>query len=131
MQGSFLNKCFENHIKKQREKLLNKADIYGIHFQVDGATIKYTSILNILDGWVNLPVPVQKIVDCKVYTKGGHKKDVNCFLESFFDSMNDLDPEKKLLDLHIFDGESVCRKAKNIEGCLYYAIMYCWVRAYL
>ena len=28
--------------------------------------------------------------------------------------MNDLHPEKKLVDLHIFDGASVCRKALKI-----------------
>ena len=39
---------FENHIKNQREKLLNGSDIYGLHFQGDGATIKDKIILNIL-----------------------------------------------------------------------------------
>ena len=48
-----------------------------------------------------------------------------------FDPLNDLDPEKKLFDLHIFDGASVCRKAKNIEGCLSHDVMYCWSIAYL
>ena len=33
VRGTYLDKCFENHIKNQHEKLLNKADIYGIHFQ--------------------------------------------------------------------------------------------------
>ena len=40
--GPLLDNCFENHIKNQREKLLNGADIYGIHFQGDGATINKT-----------------------------------------------------------------------------------------
>ena len=50
MQGLLLDKFFENHIKNQREKLLKGADIYGLHFQGDGATIKDTPILNILAG---------------------------------------------------------------------------------
>ena len=41
------------------------------------------------------------------------------FVKSLFDSMNDLDPEKKLVDLHMFDGSSVCRNAKNILKVVY------------
>ena len=59
---------------------------------------------------------VQNIVDCTGHTTGGHKKDANCFAESFFDPMNDLNTEKEIVDLYIFDGSSVCRKAKKIEG---------------
>ena len=35
-----LDKCFDNHIKNQPEKLLNGAYIYRLHFQGGGATIK-------------------------------------------------------------------------------------------
>ena len=61
MQGPLLDNCFENHIKNQCEKLLNGADIYGLHFQGDGETIKDTPLLNFLDGGVRLLVSVQKI----------------------------------------------------------------------
>ena len=44
---------------------------------------------------------------------GGHKKDAKFVVESFFDPMNDLDPEKKLVDLHMFYGASVCRKSQK------------------
>ena len=50
VRGTFLDKCFKNHINNQREELLNGADIYGIYFQCDGATIKDTHLLNILAG---------------------------------------------------------------------------------
>ena len=33
--GTLLDKCFENHINNQCEKLLNGADIYGHHVQGD------------------------------------------------------------------------------------------------
>ena len=52
VQGPLLDNCFENHIKKQCEKLPNGADIYGLHFQCGGATIKDTPLLNILAGGV-------------------------------------------------------------------------------
>ena len=75
--------CFENHTKNQRDKLLNGAYIYGINFQGDGATIKETPLLNILDGGVYLPMSVQKIVDCTGHITGGHKKDAIFFCGDF------------------------------------------------
>ena len=101
--------CFDNYIKNQCWKLLNRADRYGIHFQGDGATIKYTPLLDILSGGVRLSVSVQNIMDCTCHTTGDHNKDANFFADSFFDTMNDLDLENKLVDLHEFDGASVCR----------------------
>ena len=56
---------------------------------------------------------VQKIVDCTGHIKGCHKKDTKFVAESFFDPMNDLDIEKKLVDLHMFYGASVCRKSQK------------------
>ena len=50
VRGLLPDECFDNHIKNQREKLLNEADIYGLHLQCDGTTIKETPLLNILSG---------------------------------------------------------------------------------
>ena len=41
------------------------------------------------------------------------------FAESLFDPIYDLDPEKKLVDLHMLDGSSVCRKAQIILKVVY------------
>ena len=70
-------------------------------------------------GGVYLPVSVQIIVDCTGHITGGHKKIANFVAESFFDPINDLDTEKKLVDLHMFNGSSVCRKAKRILKVVY------------
>ena len=51
-----------------------------------------------------------------------------CFAESFFDPMNNPDLEKKLVDLHMFDGASVCRKAQNILK-VFYPMLFCIVGA--
>ena len=40
-------------------------------------------------------------------------------MKSFFDPINDLDPEKKLVDVHFVDGASVCRKAKKLFKFVY------------
>ena len=113
VQGTLLDNCFENNINNQREKLLNGSDIYGLHCQGDVATIKYTPLLNILAVAFHLPVSVQNIVNCTGHITGGHKKDANFFAESFFGPINDLDTDKRLVDLHMFDGYSVCRKAQK------------------
>ena len=67
---------------------------------------------------------VQKILECTGHITGDHNKDAKFVAEGFFDPMNELDPEKKLVDLNMFDGSSVCRKDKKIEGFLSYAVMY-------
>ena len=92
VRGPFLDNCFDNHFNNQREKLLNREDIYGLHFQGYGATIKDTPLLNILAGGFYLSVSDQNIVDCTGHITGGHKKDDKWFAESFFDTTNDLDP---------------------------------------
>ena len=70
---------------------MNGADIYGLHFKGDSATIKDTPLLNILAGGIYLPISVQNIVGYTGHITGDHKKDDKCFAESFFDPMNDLD----------------------------------------
>ena len=70
-------------------------------------------------------------MECTCHITGGHKKDDICFAESFFDPINDLDPEKKIVDLHMFNVDSVCRKAIKVEGCISYYFMYFCIRTYL
>ena len=64
-------------------------------------------------------------MDCKGHITGGHNKDAKSVAESFFDPINDLDTDKRLVDLHMFGGDSVFRKDKKIEGCRSYSVMYC------
>ena len=56
---------------------------------------------------------------CTGQITGGHKKDAKFVEESFFDTMNDLDPENKLVELNMFDGASVCRKAQKTLKVVY------------
>ena len=42
-----------------------------------------------------------------------------CFAEGFFDPMNDLEPENKLVYLHMFNGSSVCVNAERILKVVY------------
>ena len=58
-------------------------------------------------------------MDCTGHITGGHKKDYKFVAESFFDPMNGLDTENKLVDLHMSDGASVCIKDKKILKVVY------------
>ena len=102
VQGLLFDKCFDNHIKNQHEKLLNGSDIYGLHFKGGGAKIKDTPLLTILAGGVCLPVSVQNVVDCTGHITGGHRNYAKLVEESFFDPISDLDPENNILDLNMF-----------------------------
>ena len=57
-------------------------------------------------------------MDCIGHIICCQDKDAKFVAEILFDPVNDLDTEKKVVDLHIFYGYSVCRKAKKIEGFL-------------
>ena len=124
VQGTLLDNCFDKNIKNQRDKLLNGAEIYGLHFQGDGAKIKDTPLLNIFTGGVYLPVSAQKIMDCTGRITCGHKRYATFVAEIFFDTMNDLNLDKQLVDLHMFDGSSVCRKAQKY---LRLSILFCHI----
>ena len=63
-------------------------------------------------------------MDCTDHVTGGYKKDADFFAETFFDTMDDLDAENKPVDVHIFDGTSVCRKAQQILK-VFYPILSC------
>ena len=56
---------------------------------------------------------IQNILNFTGHVNGGYKKDAKSISKSFFDTMNDLDLEKKLVDPHMFDGVRVCRKAQK------------------
>ena len=121
--GLLLDNYFENNIKNQREKLLNRADIYGLHFQSDGATIKDMPILNILSGGFTY-LYQSKILWAVQVTSQAVTRIMQFFAEVFFDPMNEHDPEEKLMELHIFDWVSVCIKAQKY---LRLSIPYCHV----
>ena len=65
-----------------------------------------------------------KILDSTGHITGGHKKDAKIVVESFFVPMNELDLENKIVDLHMFDGYSVCRKEKETLKVVYSMISF-------
>jgi len=51
------------------------AEIYGVSFFGDGATVRKTPLLNILASGVYVPTACLEIVDCSTHLAKGGKKD--------------------------------------------------------
>ena len=52
-----------------------EAEIFGLLFLGDGATISRCPLLNILASTKNIPFAVLENVDCQGHLSGGNKKD--------------------------------------------------------
>ena len=63
-----------------------EAEIFGLLFLGDGATISRFPLLNIIDSAKNIPVSVLEIVDCQVHLAEGNKKEATFICNRFFES---------------------------------------------
>ena len=54
-----------------------EAEIFGLLFLGDGATISRYTLLNILASAKNIPVAVLEIVECQGHLAQGNKKDAS------------------------------------------------------
>ena len=65
------------------------------------------------------PAAVLEIVNCTSHLQTGGKKDASYIAGLFLPHLNDLDPQKSLVDLLYFDGASNVQKAGSIIGAIY------------
>ena len=110
--GELLDLNYEIYIKNTLELLLKEADVYGITFFGDAATVKKSPLINILASSVHLPVGCLRIVDCSGHLEADGRKDAAYVSELFVPHI--LEMEKgmpKCTDLVIFDGASNVQKA--------------------
>ena len=63
-----------------------EAEIFGLLFLGDCATISRCPLLNILASVKNIPVAVLEIVDCQGRLADGNKKDATLICNWFFES---------------------------------------------
>ena len=113
--GGVLLTANYNHVWDQSVADLKKgADIYGLTFYGDGATIQRNPKMNLLCAGVHNPCAVLDIADCSGHMSRGGKKDAAYIARLFLPIMRKLDPEKCLGDLLYFDGASNVQKAAEI-----------------
>ena len=81
-------------MKRNLAMIKKKAEIFGLLFLGDGATISRCSLLNIMASAKNIPVAVLEIFDCQGHLADGNKKYRTFICNHFLNHMREIDPEK-------------------------------------
>ena len=97
----------------------NEADIFGLLFLGDGATISRCSLLNIMDSGKNIPVDVLEIVDCQGHLADGKEKYGTFICNQFLKHIKEIDPINFFSDIVTFDGDSNVQLAGRILKVYY------------
>jgi hypothetical protein len=110
--GELLDLNYDLYIKKTFESLIKEADVYGISFFGDAATVKKTPLINILASSVHMPVGCLKIVDCSAHLESNGRKDASYISQLFLPHIIEIENQvPRCTDLVIFDGASNVQKA--------------------
>ena len=113
--GGVLLTANYNHVLESSISDLKKgAEIFGLTFYGDGATIQRNPKINLLCSGVHNPCAVLDIADCSGHMSRGGKKDAAYIARLFIPIMKMLDPQKLWGDLIYFDGASNVQKAGTI-----------------
>eukprot|EP00428_Durinskia_dybowskii_P004068 CAMPEP_0170291710 /NCGR_PEP_ID=MMETSP0116_2-20130129/45948_1 /TAXON_ID=400756 /ORGANISM="Durinskia baltica, Strain CSIRO CS-38" /LENGTH=1013 /DNA_ID=CAMNT_0010543199 /DNA_START=29 /DNA_END=3070 /DNA_ORIENTATION=+ len=110
--GELLDLNYQIYKKKMIENVVKDANVYGLTFFGDGATVKKLPLINILVSSVYLPVGCLAIVDCSGHLQADGKKDAAYISELFIPHITELETAvPSCTDLVIFDGASNVQKA--------------------
>ena len=113
--GELLDLNYQLYKKKMGEMLLKEANVYGVTFFGDGATVKKSPLINILASSVHLPVGCLRIVDCTDHLESDGRKDAAYISELFLPHITEMEEQSpKCTDLVIFDGASNVQKAGSL-----------------
>ena len=113
--GELLDLNYDLYIKSTFELLTKEADVYGLTFFGDAATVKKTPLINILASSVHLPVGCLRIVDCTGHLQANGKKDAAYISQLFVPVILEMENSTpKCTDLVIFDGASNVQKAGQL-----------------
>ena len=110
--GELLDLNYDIYIKNTHEALLKEADVYGLTFFGDAATVKKLPMINILASSVHLPVGCLRIADCSAHLQADGTKDASYISGLFIPHILEMEKRAaKCTDLVIFDGASNVQKA--------------------
>lgn len=110
--GDLLDLNYKIYTQGMMEKLMKEANVYGLSFFGDGATIRKSPLINILASSVHLPVGCLRIVDCTGHLESDGRKDAGYIADLFLPHICEMEnKEPKCTDLVIFDGASNVQKA--------------------
>jgi len=109
--GSLLDKNYDVYEKSMYDSLNKSQSQYGLSILGDGATIKKMPLFNILVASASDAPWVLGVVDCHKYIARGFIKNHTTIAKSCIPYMEKIDPDKRLIDLIMFDGASNMVKA--------------------
>jgi hypothetical protein len=113
--GKLLDINYNIYQNKTTEKLLKDAEIYGLTFFGDGATIRKSPLINILASSVHEPAGCLSIVDCTGHMESDGRKDASYIASLFVPHIKVMEQKvPKSTDLVIFDGASNVQKAGSL-----------------
>ena len=96
-----------------------EADIFGLVFLGDLATIKCRPLINIIASSFNVPVAVLVVKDISKNMAQGGKKDDTFILEVFKPYLKQYNEKKIRTDMVLFDAASNVHKARQIISVSY------------
>jgi len=110
--GELLDLNYHKYKTDMMEDVVKDADVYGVTFFGDGATVKKTPLINILVSSVYLPAGCLAIVDCTRHLQEDGRKDATYISELFTPYITEMESAvPNSTDLVIFDGASNVQKA--------------------
>ena len=110
--GTLLDLNYDIYKNQTIEMLLKDADVYGITFFGDGATVRKSPLINILASLVHERAGCLSIVDCTGHLQADGRKNAEYISSLFLPHIARMEESiPKCTDLIIFDGAANVQKA--------------------
>eukprot|EP00957_Ditylum_brightwellii_P117239 8941376-Ditylum_brightwellii.AAC.1 len=103
VRGSLLNANYDAHEKRATKQMQDQAEVFGLCFFGDGATIWRQPLMNILGACYQNPAVVLDIVDCTKHLETNGKQTGKYIVEMFCPHIERLDPKHVTTNLVYFD----------------------------
>jgi hypothetical protein len=117
--GKLLDINFDNVIENNKQMLEREADIFGICWLSDGATISRMPLINVLGMCADTPPVCVAIEDCSGHVSKGGKKDATYIARLMEKIILPYDPDRSRTTLFWFDGAGNVQKAGKILEALF------------
>ena len=114
LAGEMLDLAYTTQLERDLKQLMIDADIFGIAFFVDGATIHKCPLINLFASTLHCPAVLINIIDCTARLVAGEKKDGYFISSLFLPVIECLDVLKDKADIAFFDGGSNFQLAGRI-----------------
>ncbi len=112
--GPLLDLNFQTKYFVDKTNLLKTADVFGLGFLANGATVKRMPLMNIIASCSDTPPITISIRDCMKHMQEGGTKDATYVSGLFEDKVREYDTNNTLTNMFFSDGVSNVQKAGKI-----------------